>query len=68
MAEAIPASRLALSSGGQYSMHADFWNIWNPNAMQWLVTNCLNAIRNCTDIARSQIPVPNSPFPTADAR
>jgi Domain of unknown function (DUF1996) len=67
MAEALPAGRLSLSSGGQYSMHADFWNTWSPPAMQWLVTNCLNAIRNCRDITRDQIAVPNSPFPTQDA-
>jgi hypothetical protein len=50
-----PSSQLALSSGGQFSMHADFWNAWTPAAMQWLVDNCLNATRNCTDVARSQI-------------
>jgi hypothetical protein len=24
--------------------------------MRWLVDNCLNRTRNCTDIARTQIP------------
>ena len=46
-AQSIPSSRLSLSSGGQYSMHADFWNGWNPAVMQWLVDNCLNALRHC---------------------
>jgi hypothetical protein len=54
-ARGIPSSQLALSSGGQLSMHADFWNAWTPAAMQWLVDNCLNATKNCTDIARTQI-------------
>jgi hypothetical protein len=36
-------------------MHADFWNAWNPAVMQWLVDNCLNAMRNCTDIPRNLI-------------
>ena len=54
-AQSTPSSRLSLSSGGQYSMHADFWNGWNPAVMQWLVDNCLNATRNCTDIPRNLI-------------
>jgi hypothetical protein len=62
-AKGIPSSQLALSSGGQYSMHADFWNAWSPTVMQWLVDNCLNATRNCTDIARTQIAAPTGAFP-----
>jgi hypothetical protein len=54
-ARSIPSSQLALSSVGQLSMHADFWNAWNPAVMQWLVDNCLNATRNCTDISRSLV-------------
>jgi Domain of unknown function (DUF1996) len=63
----VPSSRLSLSSGGQLSLHADFWNVWNPAAMQWLVTNCLNQSRNCTDIARSQIAATGS-FPSGDGQ
>jgi hypothetical protein len=61
-ARGIPSSQLALSSGGQHSMHADFWNVWSPSVMRWLVDNCLNATRNCTDIARNQIPVATGSF------
>lgn len=61
-ARGIPSSQLALSSGGQQSMHADFWNVWSPSVMRWLVDNCLNATRNCTDIARNQIPVATGSF------
>lgn len=54
-AKSIPSSQLSLSSVGQFSMHADFWNAWNPSVMQWLVDNCLNATRNCTDIPRTHV-------------
>ncbi len=64
----VPSSRLSLSSGGQLSLHADFWNIWSPAAMQWLVTNCLNQTRNCADIARSQIAAATGSFPSGDGR
>jgi hypothetical protein len=62
MARGIPGSQLALSSGGQYSLHADFWNVWSPAVMQWLVTNCLNRVRNCSGITRDQIPVATGSF------
>jgi hypothetical protein len=61
-ATGIPGSRLSLASGGQHSMHADFWNVWNPPVMAWLVENCLNRAQNCRDIARSQINAPTGPF------
>ena len=54
-ARGIPSSQLALSSGGQHSMHADFWNAWTPSVMQWLVDNCLNRQQNCTDIPRTRV-------------
>jgi hypothetical protein len=37
----------ALSSGGQYSAHADFLNAWNPGALKKLVNDCLNALVHC---------------------
>ena len=61
-ARGIPSSQLSLSSGGQQTMHADFWNVWSTSVMRWLVDNCLNATRNCTDIARNQIPVATGSF------
>jgi uncharacterized protein DUF1996 len=61
----VPSSQLSLSSGGQLSLHADFWNVWNPAAMDWLVTHCLNQTQNCTDIARSQIAATGA-FPRGD--
>ena len=36
-----------LSSGGQYSGHADFINTWDQAVLATLVTKCLNAYRHC---------------------
>jgi hypothetical protein len=30
-----------------YTIHADFWNTWQPAALQYLVTNCINAGISC---------------------
>jgi hypothetical protein len=62
----VPSSQLSLSSGGQFSLHADFWNVWNPAAMDWLVSHCLNQTRNCTDITRSQVATATGAFPRGD--
>jgi Domain of unknown function (DUF1996) len=37
----------SLSSGGQYSAHADFVNAWKPGALKKLVNDCLNALVHC---------------------
>jgi hypothetical protein len=36
-----------LSSGGQYSGHADFVNTWDQTALAKLVAGCLNRYRHC---------------------
>jgi hypothetical protein len=38
---------LTLSSGGQFSGHADFFNAWNQSVLRQLVNDCLNALRHC---------------------
>jgi hypothetical protein len=38
---------VSLSSGGQYSGHADFFNAWRQPALASLVDGCLNALRHC---------------------
>jgi hypothetical protein len=38
---------VTLSSGGQYSGHADFFNAWEPAALQERVNSCLNAAVRC---------------------
>jgi hypothetical protein len=38
---------VALSSGGQYSAHADFFNAWDETTLAHLVDSCLNALRHC---------------------
>ena len=37
-----------LSSGGQYSGHADFINAWNQSTLASLVRTCLNGDRECS--------------------
>jgi hypothetical protein len=37
----------ALSSGGQFSAHADFFNAWRQPRLEELVDRCLNALRHC---------------------
>jgi hypothetical protein len=36
-----------LSSGGQLSGHADFFNAWNEQRLTRLVDFCLNGRRHC---------------------
>ena len=38
---------VTLSSGGQYSAHADFFNAWRQQTLVSLVNGCLNALRHC---------------------
>lgn len=38
---------VSLSSGGQHSAHADFFNAWNQPVLTSLVDGCLNALRHC---------------------
>jgi uncharacterized protein DUF1996 len=38
---------VSLSSGGQYSAHADFFNAWRQPELRSLVDGCLNALRHC---------------------
>jgi hypothetical protein len=39
--------RITVSSGTQYSGHADFVNAWDEGALTALVNKCLNALRPC---------------------
>src|SRR6266536_1309477 len=38
---------VTLSSGSQYSAHADFFNAWRQGTLTSLVNGCLNALRHC---------------------
>jgi hypothetical protein len=40
-------SDVTLSSGGQLTAHADFFNAWKQGALTRLVNRCLNAFRHC---------------------
>ena len=41
-----------LASGGQYSMHGDFFAAWDARVQNALVSECLNEARDCIDINR----------------
>ena len=41
------AGKVELSSVGQFSAHADFFNAWNQAELTRLVDGCLNALRHC---------------------
>jgi hypothetical protein len=43
----LPGKTVELSSGGQYSGHADFINAWDQQALTTLVASCLNRYRHC---------------------
>jgi hypothetical protein len=38
---------ITLSSGGQFSAHADFFNAWNQGLLERLTNRCLNGLRHC---------------------
>jgi hypothetical protein len=38
---------VSLSSGGQLSAHADFFNAWDERTLTTLVNGCLNALVHC---------------------
>jgi len=46
---APPPGTLILSSGGQFSGHADFVNSWNERALSQLVRSCLNSGAYCRE-------------------
>ncbi len=43
----LDGSEFSLSSMGQFSAHADFFNAWNPGQLKRLVNGCLNALVHC---------------------
>lgn len=50
--EIIGGPSYELSSGGQYSMHGDFFAAWDARVQNALVSECLNEARDCIDINR----------------
>jgi hypothetical protein len=61
-----------LSSGGIYSMHADFFNGWDPQVQNALVAECLNIARDCVGITKEGTTLvkpadsPGDPVPVID--
>ena len=58
-------TQYSLASGGQYSLHADFWNVWAPTAVSQLVTNCLNTPTDCDNAVRTRV-TGDVTFPAAE--
>jgi hypothetical protein len=57
-----PSSQLALSSGGQYSLHGDFMAAWNPAVQQALINKCVNGDSSpCFGVNLSDLNVPVTP-------
>jgi hypothetical protein len=62
-----PLGTLTLASGPYYTIHQDFFNGWEPTALQTLVTNCLNTEVDCGENpALDALPSPAPTPPTAD--
>ncbi|HEX8632503.1 MAG TPA: DUF1996 domain-containing protein [Catenuloplanes sp.] len=38
---------ITLSSGSPYSIHSDFWNVWDQRTLDDLVKQCFHGQRNC---------------------
>ena len=48
---------LALASGPSATMHADFWNAWDPNRLAQLVRSCVRGERTSnTELKRCRVP------------
>jgi hypothetical protein len=48
-------SQYVLSSGGQYSLHADFFAAWDQKVQSALINSCLNVGKKCTGIKLSEV-------------
>ncbi|HLB60811.1 MAG TPA: DUF1996 domain-containing protein [Patescibacteria group bacterium] len=42
-----PIGEITLASGPYYTAHQDFFNAWDPAGLQTLVTECINAEKDC---------------------
>jgi len=49
IASDTPCPNSPCTSAPFYTLHASFWNTWYQEALQKLVTDCLNASAICTD-------------------
>ena len=44
---ASPIGTITMASGPHFTAHMDFWNAWEPVALNWLLDNCINAGVDC---------------------
>ena len=42
-----PIGTVTMASGPYFTAHMDFWNGWEPAALNWLLDNCINAGVDC---------------------
>jgi Domain of unknown function (DUF1996) len=65
----VQGAQYELSSGGQYSMHADFFAAWDDRFQSALVNSCLNAYEFCENIKAAEVnlaaasSIPSAPEP-----
>ena len=52
------SSSVLAGSGNPWSLHADFWNAWDPATLQALVDRCLNDGVHCGDVSPTHFPGP----------
>jgi hypothetical protein len=55
-----PIGTITFASGPYYTAHQDFFNAWEPNALQTLVTNCLNVQVDCGENPTTTVTPPTS--------
>jgi uncharacterized repeat protein (TIGR02543 family) len=58
--------KLTLSSGGAWTLHADFWNSWDQEKLDQLVQNCINAHLACKRVESYRLTVKKSADSTGD--
>jgi hypothetical protein len=51
----VAGTTFELSSGGQYSLHGDFFAAWDDRVQSALVNDCLNGGKYCENMSLSQV-------------
>ena len=57
-----PIGTITLSSGPYYTAHQDFFNAWEPSALQALLDKCINALVDCG--TNPEVNMGTTPSPT----
>ena len=43
----VTTGDISLASGATHTIHGDFWNTWDQPTLDGLITNCINANKDC---------------------